>query len=84
MGNYGQHSNDSSVSLFRRRTMRTRHASRIYRPWVMQSSQRMSLYMPHTLRLMNKPSGYQDVKNALRRMRSSGTRKIFIKVNKVP
>ena len=77
MVNYGQQPNGTNNSLLRRKTMKLRHSSRIYRPWVMDSSQRMSLYIPHKLPIMNNSTSNQDVKNALRRMRSSGTRKIY-------
>jgi len=67
---------DSTLSMFRRKTVRVRHFTRFYRPWVMDSSQRISLYIPKESHGVNKSSG-QEVKDALRRMRSSGTRKIY-------
>jgi|LauGreDrversion4_2_1035121.scaffolds.fasta_scaffold44509_1 hypothetical protein len=67
MVNYGQHYHGAGLSMFRRKTIRKVH--RIHPPWVMDESQRMSLWTPHRLSGVNKSSTYYDVTNALRRTR---------------
>ena len=72
MVNYGSNSTDSSAALFRKKALRK--VDRTNAPWVMDSSQIISLYTPIKLPVVNKSSPLPDVKNALRRMRSAGSR----------
>jgi hypothetical protein len=72
MVNYGSNTTDSSASLLRRKAIRK--VDRYRKPWVMDSSQLVALYVPITLPVVNKSSALPDVKNALRRMRNSGSR----------
>lgn len=75
MVNYGANSMDSSALLFRQKFKRVRCCSiPQVKPTILGTSQLVGLYTPLTLPVVNKSSPLPDVKNALRRMRSAGSR----------
>ena len=81
MVHYGSNTTDSSAVLLRQKTIRLcfckanqSKVDRNHSPWVLGNDQLLSLYTPNKLPIVNKSSPLQDVKSALRRMRSAGSR----------